>query len=48
MPEELAEGWWCEVCEFFEPEEDRDGDRCLSCGCSSADHHRVKVVTIGD
>lgn len=45
----VAEGWWCENCEFFEADEDQDqwSDMCPSCGCDGSEHIRVEVVTKG-
>lgn len=42
---ELVEsGDWCEDCEFLEVSEEIVDDRCLSCGCPSSKHFKVKVV----
>jgi hypothetical protein len=39
----VAEGVWCEKCEFFEVE-DYDETRCLACGCSKDLHAPAQVV----
>jgi hypothetical protein len=43
----VSEGWWCDACEFFEPDEDQDqwSDACPACGCDGSTHRRVEVVT---
>lgn len=43
---DLAEGWWCQKCEFFEDDDQIDTtvDECPSCGCPGATHLRVAVV----
>jgi hypothetical protein len=45
MTEVLAEGVWCEVCQYFEEESEWDGNRCLACGCDREVHRDVNVVT---
>lgn len=42
--EVLAEGIWCEDCEFFE-ENEIEKDTCPACGCSRTRHVPAKVVT---
>lgn len=41
--EEVATGMWCPACGFFEQDE-RDGDRCMSCGCDWHIHQVAKIV----
>lgn len=45
--QEMAAGWWCPNCEFFEDEDHTDttAEQCVSCGCDGADH--IPVVVIG-
>lgn len=45
-PEPISEGIWCRECEYLESAEDVENDRCMACGCSSAQHIHVKVVAI--
>lgn len=42
----LAEGWWCEGCEFFESDDDVDVTKgiCIGCGCAGSAHIPVEVV----
>ena len=40
----LAEGAWCESCQFLEQREDVQPGGCISCGCVAENHVPVKVV----
>lgn len=42
----VAEGWWCQTCEFYEDDDEINAEMemCVCCGCSGASHIRVDVV----
>lgn len=42
----VAEGHWCQECEYFEDPAPFEDGECKSCGCTTGQHVPVRVIQV--